>query len=203
MSEHESGEHHDHDHGVRFEPTDVPTRPVATAVVALAIFTVAFTVVADRVYRVLANREQVASPAANPLAAEYAAKEPPEPRLQVHPKTDLEALHAAEDKTLGRLAWVDRDAGVVQVPIERAMEMLLAKGLPARQGPVPLKMQPQQGVAPSQMLEGAGAPDWWGGNKIAHIRGTDGEAHAAGHEASPASHEPAASDKKAAEGHGH
>jgi hypothetical protein len=195
MSTHESGDHHDHEE-VRFEPTDVATRPVVTAVVSLAIFTVVFTVVAHLVYGVLARRERAMSPAPNPLAAEYAAKEPPEPRLQIRPKTDLEMLRASEEKTLGRLAWVDRGAGVVQVPIGRAMEMLLAKGLPARQGPVPFKMQPH-GVAPSQMAEGAGAPDWAGTWKI----GSGEAAHADEHAAAPASHEPAASGKAATEGH--
>ncbi len=166
MSEHNESQPHGND-SVKFEPTDVATRPVVTAVVSLAAFTVTFTFVAHLVFHGLADREQAASPPASPLAAEYAVKLPPEPRLQEHPKLDLDVLRAAEEKTLSTLAWVDRDAGIVQVPIERAMEMLLAKGLAARQGPVPLKMSPH-GVAPAQMHEGAGAPDWFGGQKIGH-----------------------------------
>ncbi|MFN2427560.1 MAG: hypothetical protein ABR587_14050 [Candidatus Binatia bacterium] len=157
MSEH--GQNPNENEDVRFEPTDIATRPVLISVLSLAVFTVIFTFIGHLVYYSLAARQQAASPAVSPLAEKYAAKEPPAPRLQIDPKLDLEMLHAAEDKILHSYAWVDKEAGVVQVPIERAMEMLLAKGLPARQGPVPAKMAPR-GVAPSQASEGSGAPDW-------------------------------------------
>lgn len=179
--------------GVRFEPTDVSTRPVVVSVVSLAVFTLVFTFVAHLVFHGLAAREKAASAPASPLAAEYAAKQPPEPRLQLHPKTDLEVLHAAEDRILNNYAWVDKNAGIAQVPIERAMALLLAKGLPARQGPVPIRMMPK-GVAPSQHSEGSGAPDWHGGASIGH----DGGFHEEG------GHEGAASSEEAAsEAHGH
>jgi hypothetical protein len=185
-----------HSHGnpdVRFEPTDVSTRPVVVSVAALAVFTLVFTFVAHLVFHGLAAREKAASAPANPLAAEYAATQPPEPRLQLHPKTDLEVLHAAEDKILNNYAWVDKNAGIAQVPIERAMELLLAKGMPARQGSaVPAKMMPK-GDAPAQMAEGAGAPDWHGSAGIGH----DGGFHEEGHEAA------AASGEAAPEAHGH
>lgn len=168
---------------IRFEPTDVSTRPIALSVLALAVFTVIFTFAGHLTFQLLAAREEASSPPASPLAEQYAAKEPPEPRLQVDPKKDLVVHRAAEDKILGRLAWVDRDAGIVQVPIERAMELLLAKGLPARDGEVPWNMAPI-GVAPSQPSEGSGAPDWAGQ-----------PAHGGGH--APAAHAPAA------EAHGH
>jgi len=153
--------HQDGNKDVRVESTGVASRPVALAVVALAAFTLAFTIVANLVFQSLAARQRAASPPASPLAAEYAAKAPPEPRLQVDPNKDLEVLRGAEDKTLGTLAWVDRGAGIVQVPIERAMEMLVAKGVPARQGAVAPNMA-ARGVAPSQASEGSGAPDWQG-----------------------------------------
>ena len=161
MSTHD--EHH-HDHGsVQFEPTDVPSRPVVISVISLATFTIVFTAAAHFFFKMLEARheaEAVATPT-SPLAERYGAKEPPLPRLQTEPRTDLEKMWADEDRILNNYAWVDKDGGVVQVPITRAMEMLLAQGLPAREGAVPLKMQPK-GTAPGQMKEGAGAPDWIG-----------------------------------------
>lgn len=187
MSAHgDSNSHGNQD--VRFEPTDVSTRPIVGSVLGLAVFTVVFTFIGHLVFHGLAAREHAASPPASPLAEKYAAKEPPLPRLQIHPKIDLDVLRAAEHKTLTSYAWVDKDAGIVQVPIKRAMEMLLAKGLPARQGPVPTKMSPK-GVAPVQHPEASGAPDW-AGNAAAPAHG--------GH-AAPAGHAPA----PAAEAHGH
>ena len=49
---------------------------------------------------------------------------PPEPRLQVSPAQDLKELRAAEDALLHSYGWVDQQAGVVRIPIERAMELL-------------------------------------------------------------------------------
>ncbi len=152
---------HPRNEDVRFEPTDVATRPVVLSVAALAVFTIVFTFVGHFVFFRLADRERAASAPPSPLAEQYAAKEPPAPRLQIDPKKDLVEHRAAEDRILNGYGWVDKAGGVAQVPIERAMEMLLAKGLPARNAPVPAKMAPPAGVAPSQPAEAAGAPDWY------------------------------------------
>lgn len=55
---------------------------------------------------------------------------PPEPRLQVTPPTDLELTRQKEDEMLNSYGWVDREAGVVRIPIDRAMDLLLERGLP-------------------------------------------------------------------------
>lgn len=178
MSEHENQKAHVNE-SVLFEPTDVSTKPVVLSVASLAVFTVVFTIIGHYVFFGFAAREQAASAPPSPLAAKYAATEPPEPRLQIHPVADLAAFRATTAKTLSTLAWVDQNAGIVQVPIERAMEILLAKGLPARAGEVPLSMQPK-GVAPRQYSEGSGAPDW--GDSSAHAPGgSHGEEGAASH----------------------
>lgn len=54
---------------------------------------------------------------------------PPEPRLEVAPYEQLQQLRAKEDHVLTTYAWVDKDAGVVRVPIDRAIDLLAAKGL--------------------------------------------------------------------------
>ena len=61
---------------------------------------------------------------------------PPEPRLQgsaVHPNLDVQdmgELRRAEDQRLGSYGWVNRQAGVTRIPIDRAMAMILERGLP-------------------------------------------------------------------------
>jgi len=69
-----------------------------------------------------------------PFSASRAVGEarPPEPRLQVSPREDLQTLHAAEDAVLNQYGWVDRQAQIVRVPIERAMQMLAKRGLPVQ-----------------------------------------------------------------------
>jgi hypothetical protein len=53
-----------------------------------------------------------------------------EPHLQISPRLDLAGLSARENAELHSYGWVNRDAGVVHIPIERAMELLLERGLP-------------------------------------------------------------------------
>lgn len=56
----------------------------------------------------------------------------PGPKLQAHPLEDLAALRAKEDSMLKGYGWVDRKAGIIRIPIERAMELTVERGLPAR-----------------------------------------------------------------------
>ena len=75
-----------------------------------------------------AKRQQVA-PGVTRTGPEF-----PEPRLQVSPPLDLRELRAKEQAELNSYGWVDKKSGVVRIPIEKAMEMVLQKGLPTRQG---------------------------------------------------------------------
>ena len=52
---------------------------------------------------------------------------PPAPRLQADPATDLAAERAQQRQRLQSYRWVDRDAGIAQIPIGRAMALLVAK----------------------------------------------------------------------------
>jgi hypothetical protein len=55
-----------------------------------------------------------------------------EMRLQVDAQNELREMRAAEDATLHSYGWVDKNAGIVRIPVDRAMEILAKKGLPAR-----------------------------------------------------------------------
>jgi hypothetical protein len=69
---------------------------------------------------------------AYPLAATQENRLPPEPRLQTNPREDLAVLRARENAQLQSYGWVDRNAGVVRIPIDAAMKLTLQRGLPAR-----------------------------------------------------------------------
>lgn len=73
----------------------------------------------------------VAAPSVNPLAEPQPP--PPEPRLQVTPSADLARYQAEQDTRLNSFGWVDREQQIVHIPIDRAMDILLDKGLPARE----------------------------------------------------------------------
>jgi hypothetical protein len=73
--------------------------------------------------------EQSLGPPASPLA--QGSETPPEPRLQVTEHADLNRKRKAEEAMLTSYGWVDRPAGIVHIPIERAIELLAQRGLPA------------------------------------------------------------------------
>ena len=71
-------------------------------------------------------------PPATPF--EQARAVPPLPQLQVHPVADLQQYREDQAKALDSYGWVDRSRGTVHIPIERAMDLLLQRGLPTRPG---------------------------------------------------------------------
>ncbi len=56
------------------------------------------------------------------------------PRPQVSDVTDLNKLRAEEDAKLEGYRWVDRDKGIVHIPIERAMDILADRDQAAKHG---------------------------------------------------------------------
>ena len=73
------------------------------------------------------------------------------PKLQVAPPEDLQRFRARETAELTSYGWLNRTAGVVRLPVERAMDLVLERGLPVRTavgrsrlGPTPLELQQQR-----------------------------------------------------------
>jgi hypothetical protein len=88
-------------------------------------------------FKVLQHFERKYEPAVSPLARPSAdVKEParsfPEPRLQSTPWTDLTTFRAQQEHHLNGYGWVDEKLGVARIPIAKAKELLLQRGLPVR-----------------------------------------------------------------------
>jgi hypothetical protein len=63
---------------------------------------------------------------------------PPGPRLQASPARDMQEMLRAENARLQSYGWVDRSAGLVRMPIDRAMDFVARQGLPSwHEIPVP------------------------------------------------------------------
>jgi len=54
----------------------------------------------------------------------------PQARLEVHPAADLAESQKVSERELHSYGWIDRKSGGVHIPIERAMQLLLDRGLP-------------------------------------------------------------------------
>ncbi len=63
----------------------------------------------------------------------------PGPNLQTDPREDLLALRAREQAQLTTYGWADRTNGIVRIPIERTMELILERGLPTRASNAPAR----------------------------------------------------------------
>jgi len=66
-----------------------------------------------------------------PLAAGQ-EKAPPAPNLQTQPFKDIYLLRKGEADKLEGYGWVDKEGGIAHIPIDRAMEVMLERGYPAR-----------------------------------------------------------------------
>ena len=78
----------------------------------------------------------------------------PEPRLQTNDRADLERFRAAEEQKLNSYGWVDKDAGVIRIPIGRAMDLTAQRGVPVRTSPneqtngkTPIQMRQEKAAA--------------------------------------------------------
>jgi hypothetical protein len=114
------------------EERDVTFRPIVWGGAGMLIAVVLIFVLVRWTFVSYLAHDAEQSPPANPLAGSYGRQLPPEPRLQTHPIRDLRDLRAAEDATLTSYGWIDRQAGVVRIPIARAMELLVKRGLPVQ-----------------------------------------------------------------------
>ena len=113
--------------GLGHEHADVRIAPIAIAGVGLGIVLLVVGALMLGLFDVFAAREARLSPPANPLAAAEGPRLPPQPRLQVQPVKDLRELREAENNLLEHYGWVDKSAGMVRIPIDRAMDLLAAR----------------------------------------------------------------------------
>lgn len=81
----------------------------------------------------------------------------PQPRLEVKPGATLTELRAAEEADLNSYGWIDRKMGTVRIPIDRAMQLILDRGLPdvgAGQTPLSLmQARPAETASPPRLMQ--------------------------------------------------
>lgn len=130
----------------RFEKSDFNTRGAFIAGVSVLVGIWIISALIYFYFAYLAHHRAAVSPP--PLPAELHGNPiPPQPRLQQSPRQDLKAMRAREDWELNHYFWVDKPKGTVAIPIERAMDILAARGIPPQKRPPNLVLsQPQAGT---------------------------------------------------------
>ena len=128
-------ENHEHPENLEnHEHSDVDIRAILGFGAVLIVVAAAVHILIFALFGFFESREGVKVPPQYPLAAAQGHREPPEPRLQTDPRQDLADLRAKEQELLDSYGWVDKNAGVVRIPIDAAMKLTLERGLPSRQG---------------------------------------------------------------------
>jgi hypothetical protein len=115
---------------VGFERTDVDAWAIGKFGIALVLICVASMAMLLFVFHYFIAREGPPPPKAFSNPANV--RRPAGTVLEETPVVDLARERAAEDKILNSYGWVDKDKGIVRVPIDQAIDMLAQKGLPSR-----------------------------------------------------------------------
>ena len=58
----------------------------------------------------------------------------PDPRLEIHPSREREAMDKREEEWTHSYGWVDYREGIARIPLELALKQTAEKGLPYRKG---------------------------------------------------------------------
>jgi hypothetical protein len=83
----------------------------------------------------------------------------PHPQLQTNPPADLHKYLLAKEQELTSYGWINKNAGIVRIPIDRAIDLLISRGVPVRpsdSGLTELDMQTQKAGAEKIMPPNTG-----------------------------------------------
>lgn len=110
-----------------YERSDAQLKPLVLFAIALAVLvSVALWLVSameSGFERAYAGKSE-----AHPL--EELRERPAGPALQSDPTMEIDEHARWESDLLGEYRWIDRENGVVSIPIERAMSLTIERGLP-------------------------------------------------------------------------
>jgi hypothetical protein len=115
------------------EESDVNVRAILGFGIALVVAAAIILVFLWWLQGLYQRQTERAQMQAYPLAAGQQEQLPPIPRLQEHPQEDMSELRERQQALLNGYSWVNRDAGIVRIPIEEAMRIVVQRGLPTRE----------------------------------------------------------------------
>jgi hypothetical protein len=127
---------------VEFEREDLAAKPILIFLIVLTVICVLVAVLLRGMYSYMDARENRNQSDQSPLVQQSSADTRvvgpaeitkfPQPRLESTETTEINAFRLQEEQTLNSYGWVDQEAGVVRIPINRAMELTAQRGLPTR-----------------------------------------------------------------------
>jgi hypothetical protein len=148
-----------HGGGPEFD-TEIDVRGISKFLVWMCIGIVISGVLMYVLYRAFQAQEVAQDRPASPLVDRSQPHLPPEPRLQDRPSLDLERYQLEQQQILTSYAWVDSQQRIVRIPVDRAIEILAARGLPWKASsvsgaPADAAAQPSLAPAPAVSADAA------------------------------------------------
>jgi hypothetical protein len=111
------------------EQSEVDARAIGKFGIGLALGVIAAAFLMWFLFDQFARRDAAHQAQPEPMEAANPRKEPPEPRLQPLPRTDLAKFRASEEELVNSYGWIDPAKGTVRIPISRAMDLVAKEGL--------------------------------------------------------------------------
>lgn len=115
------------------ETRDISVRVVMWFAIGLVVSAIVIYLGAAGLYKLFTRQHP--SPEAASRIEFRAQMIAPSPQLRVDEARDFEKFRAAEEAKLRSYGWIDKNAGVIRIPITRAMDLIVQRGLPVRSGP--------------------------------------------------------------------
>jgi hypothetical protein len=125
----------------RHETTDADIGGIVKFAVGLFVAIVASLVGVNALFNYFVAHQGLGPPT-SPFENTREMPPPGVPRLQVVPPRELGDYRKGQEELLHSYGWVDQKNGVVRIPIHRAMDLLLQRGLPVQTAPVSTGLQP-------------------------------------------------------------
>jgi len=122
----------------RHEVEDMPLAGIKGFVVFLSLLLLVTFIIVWLVIRVLLHMSVTSDGVPSPFAGESHAPAPQIQPSRDHNTMDWQDLQAFRDEEKTKLteyAWIGPDKQSARIPIDRAMDLILQRGLPTRQGP--------------------------------------------------------------------
>jgi hypothetical protein len=126
-----------------YERSDIGARAVLYFLAGLAVAGVLAYFVVDGLYHFLDKRSEAEQAPVNPLVTnapadtrripkDYPQGAFPNPKLEEDERGQLNDIRLKEEQTLSTYDYIDKNAGTVRIPIDRAMDLIAQRGLPTR-----------------------------------------------------------------------
>ncbi len=162
-----------------YERQDIGAAGVLYFLLGLAVAGLLVFFIVDGLYHFLDKRSEAEQAPVNPLVTnapadtrhipkeyktdsdstnyeKYLEKNFPAPQLETDERIQLNKVRLREENTLSTYDYIDKNAGTVRIPIDRAMDLIAQRGLPVRQqagsaaAPASATQQPQKKKGPKK-----------------------------------------------------